>query len=191
MAGERRGIIIASAVIVVLAIAAAVYTYLRPVPKQEEASLVGTGNMRIQSPEFEQNGVIPAKFTCDGENISPKLEISGAPENAASLVLIVDDPDAPLGTWVHWLVWNIPPRTAEIAEGGLPPGAVEGTTSFGKSGYGGPCPPSGQHHYFFKIYALDQPLSLGPSVKVGGLESAMAGHVLDKAGLVGVYSRAR
>lgn len=147
--------------------------------------------MRIQSPEFELNGAIPSRFTCDGDNISPALFISGVPEDAVSLALVVDDPDAPLGNWVHWLVWNIPPGTKDISEGAVLTGAVEGVTSFGKGGYGGPCPPSGTHRYFFKLYALDRMLPLGPEAEAGELEAAMNGHVIDKAGLVGVYSRAR
>lgn len=181
---------VVAAVAAVLAGSAVIYLASRSAQRQE-TSFTDSGVMRIQSPEFEMNGVIPGRFTCDGENISPRLLILGVPEEAVSLVLVVDDPDAPVGTWVHWLVWNIPPRTAEIAEGTVPAGAVEGVTSFGKAGYGGPCPPSGQHRYFFKLYALDQQLPIGAGSGSDDLEAAMNGHVLDKAGLVGVYSRAR
>ncbi len=190
MSDKLRGIIIICAVSAALAGAAAVLIIFKPVPRQAVFP-AGSGNMRIQSPEFEQNGAIPAKFTCDGQDVSPRLDISGVPEAAASLVLVMDDPDAPMGDWVHWLVWNMPPRTTEIAEGAAPPGAVEGVTSFGKGGYGGPCPPSGRHRYFFKLYALDQTLALGPDAGAAQLEAAMNGHILDQAGLVGVYARAR
>ena len=108
---------------------------------------------------------------------------------AVSLALIVDDPDAPAGDWVHWTVWNISPETVEITEGS-PPSGVEGTTDFGKTGWGGPCPPSGTHRYFFKLYALDQELDLDSSATKSEIETAITGHVLDKAELVGLYERA-
>lgn len=145
--------------------------------------------MKISSPAFEANQIIPSKYTCDGENISPPLQITDIPANAKSLVLITDDPDAPAGTWTHWTVWNILPETKEIGENSAPIGAVEGVTSFGSKGYGGPCPPSGTHRYFFKLYALDKILDLPPSAKDSDIEKAMAGHILDKAEVVGLYKR--
>jgi len=145
--------------------------------------------MKITSSAFEQNQSIPSKYTCDGENINPPLSVSGVPENAQSLALIFDDPDAPAGTWIHWVVWNIDPKTAEIPENSAPAEATEGTTSFGKPGYGGPCPPSGEHRYFFKLYALDTKLDLDLSAGADRLEAAMKGHVLAEAELMGVYSR--
>ncbi len=145
--------------------------------------------MKLESPIFENNGNIPSKYTCDGGNVNPPLEIREVPENAKSLVLIVDDPDAPMGTWVHWTVWNISPKTTEISENSVPEGAVEGITDFGKPGYGGPCPPSGTHRYFFKLYALNTTLDLDSSAKAKDIEKAMEGHILDKAELIGLYSR--
>jgi hypothetical protein len=145
--------------------------------------------MKLTSSVFENNGNIPAKFTCDGENINPPLEISEAPTNAKSLALIVDDPDAPAGDWVHWTLWNIPPDVKVISENSVPAGAVEGTTSFGKSGYGGPCPPSGTHHYQFKLYALDTLLSQENSAIKKDIEQAMEGHILEQVLLVGLYQR--
>ena len=145
--------------------------------------------MKLSSPAFENNQAIPSQYSCDGQDINPPLKISEAPENAASLVLIMDDPDAPMGTWVHWLVWNINPQTTEIAENNVPAGAVEGTTSFGRTGYGGPCPPSGTHRYFFKIYALDTKLDLSIEADKEKLEEAMDGHILAQAELIGLYSR--
>ncbi len=145
--------------------------------------------MEIKSPAFKNKQSIPAKYTCDGKNISPPLEINDLPENTKSLVLISDDPDAPAGTWIHWTVWNINPRTRKIPEANIPQGAVQGITSFGTSGYGGPCPPSGSHRYFFKVYALDTKLDLDSSAKIEDLESAIKGHVLDKAELIGTYER--
>lgn len=146
-------------------------------------------HMTIISAAFQNNGDIPAKYTCDGGNVNPALEITDVPQGAESLVLIVDDPDAPGGAWVHWTVWNIDPKTARVPEHGAPAGAVEGVTSFGRPGYGGPCPPSGTHRYFFKLYALDAILDLPASADVTALEKAMEGHVLEKAQLIGLYHR--
>lgn len=145
--------------------------------------------MTISSPAFLHNEKMPAEYTCDGANISPGIKVSGAPDNAKGLVLIVDDPDAPMGTWVHWLVWNIEPTTGEIPAGALACG-VEGITSFGSTGYGGPCPPSGTHRYFFKLYALDTFLELDKSAGKHELEQAMEGHILDRAELIGLYFQA-
>ncbi|PIR46460.1 MAG: YbhB/YbcL family Raf kinase inhibitor-like protein [Candidatus Vogelbacteria bacterium CG10_big_fil_rev_8_21_14_0_10_45_14] len=131
---------------------------------------------------------MPSQYTCDGENISPPLEISGAPEETESFALIVDDPDAPGGVWDHWLAWNIPEDTAVIEEGVAPPGKA-GTNSFGKTSYGGPCPPSGTHRYFFKLYALDSKLDIHSESPKNVLEGAMKGHILEQAKLVGLYRR--
>lgn len=148
-------------------------------------------DMKLTSPVFADNQTIPAKYTCDGENINPPLEISDVPENAKSLVLIMDDPDAPAGIWMHWIMWNLDPATKIIAENSVPAGAVEGLTSFGQPGYGGPCPPSGVHRYFFKMYALDTMLDLPSATDKAGLEKAMQGHILVKAQLIGLYSRTK
>src|SRR3989344_3433027 len=143
--------------------------------------------MTLTSPAFKYNGTIPAKYTCDGDDISPPLEITGVPEGAQSLVLICDDPDAPGGTWVHWTMWNIAPGTTQIAESSTPAGATEGVTSFGRTGWGGPCPPSGTHRYFFKLYALDTVFDLTPKANSVALEAAIKGHVLAQCELVGRY----
>lgn len=144
--------------------------------------------MKIISPAFESNSKIPSKYTCDGENINPPLTFSDVPEEAKSLVLIVDDPDAPMGNWTHWLAFNIDPKTIGIAENSKFSNAEEGITNFGSKGYGGPCPPSGTHRYFFKLYALDIVLILNnPDKEI--LENAMQGHILEKAELVGLYNR--
>ena len=145
--------------------------------------------MKILSPAFEANQMIPPKYTCDGENINPPLQIADVPANTKSLILISDDPDAPMGTWVHWTIWNIPPETNEIGENSVPIGAVEGITSFGNKGYGGPCPPSGTHRYFFKLYALDAMLDLSQSAKASDIEKAMKSHILDNSELIGLYKR--
>lgn len=147
--------------------------------------------MNITSNAFANNALIPAKYTCDGENINPALNISAVPENAKSLVLIVDDPDAPVGLWVHWLIWNIDVKTQVIAENSVPKNAIEGTTSFGKTGYGGPCPPDKIHRYFFKVYALDTILDLPESATKTELEKAMQNHIIDSAQIIGRYDRSR
>ena len=144
--------------------------------------------MRISSPAFAEGQPIPKKYTCDGANSSPPLKFDGIPASAKSLALVMDDPDAPGGTFDHWIVWNIPPNTTSVAEGAAPQG-VGGRTGFGKDTYGGPCPPGGEHRYFFKLYALDTTLSLAPSSKKSELEKAMAKHVVEKAEMMGRYKR--
>lgn len=149
---------------------------------------IDTISMKIESPVFENNRKISTKYTCDDRNINPPLTISGVPENAKSLALIVDDPDAPAGTWVHWTIWNMDPALTEIAEDSVPEG-IEGVTNFEKPGYGGPCPHSGTHRYFFKLYALDTILSIPETSDKKALEEAMEGHTLATAELIGLYSR--
>jgi len=142
--------------------------------------------LAITSPAFENNGFIPSKYTCDGDNINPALKIAGVPEGTQSLTLIVDDPDAPMGTWDHWIVWNIPP-TERIEENSVP--GTEGLNDSRKHSYGGPCPPSGAHRYFFKVYALDTKLVLHPNSRKKDVEKAMEGHILAKGEIVGLYKR--
>lgn len=145
--------------------------------------------MQITSSTFKHQQAIPARYTCDGPNLSPPLSFIDVPASTKSLALVVDDPDAPAGTWVHWTIWNIPHTTTTITENSVPAGAVEGTTSFGQPGYGGPCPPSGTHHYVFKLYALDTVLDVPSATQASGLEQAMVGHIVAHAELVGLYSR--
>ena len=140
----------------------------------------------VTSPAFENNGFIPSKYTCDGDNINPVLLIEGAPEATQSLALIVDDPDAPMRTWDHWIVWNIPP-TEKIEENRVP--GTEGLNSSRRHSYGGPCPPFGTHRYFFKVYALDTRLAIEPNSKKKDVEKAMEGHILAKGEIVGLYKR--
>jgi Raf kinase inhibitor-like YbhB/YbcL family protein len=149
---------------------------------------VGGAKMKITSSSFQEGANIPSKFTCDGADSSPPLQISDVPSGAKSLALIVDDPDAPGGLFTHWLAWNISPQTAAIGEGSSPQG-VHGTNDFGKSGYGGPCPPSGTHRYYFKIFALDRELDLPPGTKRSQLDAAMKGHVVAQGELMGRYAR--
>ena len=142
--------------------------------------------MEITSPQFQNNQSIPSKFTCEGEDINPALVIDDIPEGTKSLALIVDDPDAPMGTWVHWVVFDIP-VTSKIEENSVP--GKKGINTAGGSNYHGPCPPSGTHRYFFKIYALDMVLNLEEGISKAQLEKAMASHILDKAELIGLYRR--
>ncbi len=152
--------------------------------------------MIIISPAFQEGGMIPVKYTCDGEDVSPPLSWSGIPDNAESLVLVSDDPDAPMGTWVHWIVYNIPANLKGfeegISRGGLSgKGILQGTTDFRRQEYGGPCPPAGTHRYYFTLYALDASLKVAPGASKKQLDAAMQGHVLAKAQLMGRYARRR
>jgi Raf kinase inhibitor-like YbhB/YbcL family protein len=148
----------------------------------------GEAKMKITSSAFQEGGSIPSKFTCDGGDTSPPLQIAEVPSGAKSLALIVDDPDAPSGLFTHWIVWNISPQTNGIAEGSAPKG-VQGTSDFGKSGYGGPCPPSGTHRYYFKIFALDRELDLRSGAKRSQLDAALKGNVIAQGELMGRYAR--
>ena len=159
---------------------------------------VTPGNiMRIQvnSTAFAQGQPIPSRHAYDQEDISPDLQWSGVPSTAKSLALICDDPDAPVGTWVHWVLFNLPPGTQNLPEGVpkkelLESGALQGTNDFGKIGYGGPCPPPGKpHRYFFKLYALDAMLNLKAGAKKADVERAMKGHILAPGELMGRYGR--
>ena len=150
--------------------------------------------MELKSSAFEAGGMIPPKYTCDGPDVSPSLSWSDVPARAKSLALIADDPDAPRGTWVHWVAWNIPANARALEEDvpkrdTLPNGMKQGTTDFQSIGYGGPCPPSGTHRYFFKLYALDTTLNLPPSTTKKDLEKAIQGHLLAKVELMGKYAR--
>jgi Raf kinase inhibitor-like YbhB/YbcL family protein len=142
----------------------------------------------LSSPAFAAGQTIPAKYACRGENISPPLEISCAPEGAMSLALIMHDPDAPGSDWLHWTLWNISPDIKEIGENSVPAEAIQGQTDFGNVGYGGPCPPSGTHRYVFDLYALDTMLDLPAGSGLGSLQQAMARHELAHAQLIGTVS---
>jgi hypothetical protein len=144
-------------------------------------------DLSVKSSVFESGKLIPKKYTCDGQDINPPLNIEGTPKEAKTLVLLLDDPDAPSGTFDHWVVWNIPASTSKIAENSVP--GKEGTNSARFQGYMGPCPPSGTHRYFFKVYALDVELSLGVGAKKKDVEKAMQGHILAKGELMGLYRR--
>jgi Raf kinase inhibitor-like YbhB/YbcL family protein len=145
----------------------------------------------LRSTVFNHQDAIPEKYTCDGADVSPPLTISGVPQGAESLAIIVHDPDAPGGNWDHWLLWNIAPDTTQIFENTVPEGASAGMNDFGKQTYGGPCPPSGTHRYVFTLYALDRPLRLSSGARRHALEQAMQGHILAQTELIGLYTRQR
>ncbi len=151
--------------------------------------------MTVTSNAFKDGESIPGKYTCDGENLSPALEWNGVPNGTKSLALICDDPDAPSGTWVHWVLWGLPADAKSLPEGvradtPLPGGARQGLNSWRKMGYGGPCPPPGKpHRYYFKLYALDTPVAPPGTADKVGLEAAMSGHLLGQGQLMGRYAR--
>lgn len=156
--------------------------------------------LAIASPSFPHNGVIPARHTCDGQDISPPLSWTAPPTGTKSMVLIVDDPDAPdpaapRMTWVHWVLYNLPPNTTGLPEGvaakDLPPGTLQGVSDWKRTGYRGPCPPVGKHRYFYKLYALDAMLPDLKQPTKAMLEKAMQGHVLAQSDLIGTYQRQR
>lgn len=150
--------------------------------------------IKITSPAFEEGGMIPEVYTCDGIDISPPLKWSSMPQGTKTFALICDDPDAPIGTWVHWVIYNIPGDICELPEN-IPPeqeiknGGIQGMNDFRKIGYGGPCPPGGTHRYFFRIYALDTEVDLKPGATESQLLKAMEGHILAEGQLMGRYSR--
>jgi Raf kinase inhibitor-like YbhB/YbcL family protein len=151
--------------------------------------------LELSSSAFEQNGTVPRKYTCDGKDVSPPLAWTGPPSGTQSFALITDDPDAPGGTWVHWVIYDLPASARSLADAvpsvpRLDDGAVQGTNDFKKLGYGGPCPPKGgAHRYFFKLYALDRKVTLQPGASKAQLVQAMKGHILAEAQLVGLYKR--
>lgn len=145
--------------------------------------------MQLTSKDFTEGSKIPERFTCEGENISPELHVSGVPERTTCLALIMDDPDAPDGTFTHWIVWNIPFTTSKFSSTNMPRGVTQGLNSAGKEGYMGPCPPSGTHRYFFRVYALDTSIEVEDELTVESLNKAMIGHIVTQAELVGLYSK--
>jgi len=170
----------------IVAVGMTAFPFTNVVMSKEEVRMDA---LKISSTAFENNGNIPEKYTCDGMDLNPPLRFQNIPSGTKSLALIVDDPDAPMGTWVHWVVWNIDPKTGEIKEDAVPKGSLQGINDFGRHDYGGPCPPSGTHRYFFKLFALDTPLDLSTTARKADLEKAMKGHIVAQAQLVGFYKR--
>ncbi len=179
--------------ILLLLVAGIVYlqrSYKKEVqPSILKEELTKPSSMKISSPAFENNQFIPVKYTCDGEDINPPLQIENVPQGTKSLVLIVDDPDAPMGVWSHWVLFNINPSVQFIDENSSPEGAVEGLNDFKKHSYGGPCPPSGTHHYYFRLYALDTTLDLSSEASREDVLKAIKDHILGSAELIGLYQR--
>lgn len=183
-----------------LILAALMYAATRAVPdsttspriaQQATSSAMSTSTMStfaLSTPAFTNGGAIPAKYTCDGDDMSPPLALDNAPQGTLTYAVIVEDPDAPAGTWDHWVVFNIPVEHTRLGEGEVPPG-TEGTNSAGGTHFHGPCPPDGTHRYFFRAYALDTNLRLAPGVRKQEVLEAMKGHVLATAELTGVYER--
>ncbi len=152
--------------------------------------------MKLTSSAFTEGSMLPKQYTCDGDDISPPLAWSGTPAGTEAFALICDDPDAPVGTWVHWVAFNLPASASSMPEGirtekDLPGGGVQGTNSWKRTGYGGPCPPSGTHRYFFKLYALDAALPLGSNATAQDVQAAIQGHILAEAQTMGRYARTR
>jgi len=151
--------------------------------------------MKVKSSAFKEGENIPIKYTCDGKDISPEISWEDVPDSVESLALICDDPDAPMKTFVHWVIYNIPPRVNKLEEGtrpiwGLPIGAIQGINDFGNTGYGGPCPPRGPaHHYHFKLYGLNTKLDAERGISKKELLKKMEGHIIAKGELVGIYKR--
>ncbi len=192
----RTRLLVTAAVLVVAAAVLIIALTPRPTAKAPvPAGKEATVSLQLTSPAFAAQGEIPKRFTCDGAGVPPPLAWTGAPAGTKSFALVVDDPDAPMGTWVHWVLYDLPDTVAALPEGlkakDLPPGTREGTNSWKTTGYGGPCPPAGRHRYFHKLYALDIVLPDLDRPTSGRLEKAMAGHVLARAELVGTYQRSR
>ena len=166
----------------------------KPVPTPPAVTPEDSRQLTVTSRAFKEGEAIPRQYTCDGINISPPLEWSGVPKTAKTIAIIADDPDAPAGTWVHWVLYNLPADNIGLVENlpsteNLKAGGFQGKNDFGKIGYGGPCPPSGTHRYFFKVYAVDTELPLKAGATKAEVEKAMEGHVLAQAQLMGSYGR--
>jgi len=168
-----------------------------PAPSQSPTPVAPKENkmeIKLTSTAFKEGQPIPRQYTCDGVNVSPPLEWTGVPKTAKTVAIVADDPDAPAGTWVHWVIYNLPAENVGLVENlpateELKAGGFQGTNDFGKIGYGGPCPPSGTHRYFFKVYALDLELPLKAGATKADVEKAMEGHIIAQGQLMGTYSR--
>ena len=178
MTGIARGSLLLLPILALLAVA--------PLCAKEGKTMT---EMKMTSPAFVHTKAIPSKYSCDGDDLNPPLAIEGVPKEAKSLALVMDDPDAPGGVWVHWVLWNLDPATTQIAQGSVPAGANQGVNSWERTGYGGPCPPSGTHRYYFRLFALKERLELPSSTTRKELDRAMQGKILARCELLGTYSR--
>lgn len=181
---------VSAGAIAFLVIVAVFFSGLHAEPPKKGSKM----SMQIASPAFAHAEMIPERYTCKGNDISPPLEWKGAPEGSRSFALIFDDPDAPMGTWVHWVVYDLPAECNKLPEdvpevNPISGGGVQGTNSWGRIGYGGPCPPSGTHRYFLRLYALDTVLGLKAGATKAQLLKAMEGHILDECELMGRYAK--
>lgn len=182
--------------IIIILISAAVIVYKYSGKKTTTYSNPSAANqintttpMTISSTAFSDGQLIPKQYSCDGDGINPPLQFFGIPSEAKSLALLVEDPDAPTGTWTHWLMWNIPPAVSQIAQNSVPQGATQGQGSSGQNVFGAPCPPGGTHRYFFKLFALDGTLTIPSYSDAKAFGQAIDGHVISQAQLMGTYSR--
>lgn len=185
----KRALIVALLAVIMVSVYVFTKQKMADIKQNNQTS---AGNFILKSSVFKQNEIIPSKFTCDGDDVNPMLEIRNAPTGTKSFALIVDDPDATRGTpWDHWILWNINPKTQYISEDNVPAGAVQGMTSFGHPKYGGPCPPKGSrpHRYIFKLYALDTELDLPEGSIKEQLVKATEGHIINQTKLIGLYQR--
>lgn len=178
-------------VIIILLVMFSSFYGLAQIETKQEGGIM---EIKINSTAFKDGEFIPKKYTCDGDNVSPPLEWSEVPKATQSIALICDDPDAPMGTWVHWVIFNIPALVKKLSENikaakVLEDGTVQGNNDFRKIGYGGPCPPGGTHRYHFKIYALDKRIELTPGATKDELIREMGGHILAEGEQMGKYSR--
>lgn len=181
-------LIILIILVVLVVVGVLVYKNYQSTPNPS-SKIMRSNTLKLTSSAFEHNGPIPEKYTCDGQDFSPPLAIAGVPSSAKSLALILHDPDAPAaGGWDHWIIYNLPPMIVKLGDGEPSPGVL-GVGSSGEANYQGPCPPSGTHRYFFKLYALDAELPLPPGASKSEMETMMRGHIVDEAELIGLYGR--
>lgn len=186
MKNTLKALIILISIVVIVLIILSLHKDKTEVLREEE-NIGLLGNIKLSSPVFDNNSEIPKKYTCNGEDINPPLEIKDIPADTISLVLILDDKDA--SNFLHWLVWNINPKISLINEDSIPSNGIEGKNDFNKIGYKGPCPPSGEHRYSFRVYALDTKIGLPVNSKKEDIEKAMTGHILSWDELVGLYQK--
>jgi len=183
----RRKIGLLAIVIILIGAGLAFWLSQKDEGENEMNNKIPSSNLQLSSEAFADGAQIPSQYTCKGQNVNPQLTIANVPAGAKSLALIMHDPDAPAGDWLHWTLWNITPDTAKIDQNSTPAGAIAGTTDFGKPGYGGPCPPSGTHHYLFDLYALDKILDLQSGADRNQLEKALQGHIVGQTKLTGLF----
>lgn len=189
----KNAVKLATVVVVLLVVAIFLYNYTGTGKGEKVKEGIGTEvektKMKISSPAFQNSQIIPDKYTCKGQDVNPPLVFEEVPLGAKGLVLIMDDPDAPMGIWVHWVLFNMDYETPSIEENSVPRSAVLGINDFGRTDYGGPCPHSGTHRYYFKLYALDTELNLSEGATKAEIEAIMKNRIMEQAELVGLFSK--